>query len=110
MYTAIAERGDMQGAGTFLPIIHLVSQVSGPGAVHQHPSRCQSTAPASRFNEFTICFNRRFYPFNACRSLLGIAGGVTAPTYAELHAKKTKGGRAENGNGELSSLSGLAVL
>ena len=31
-------------------------------------------------NEFTFRFNRRFYPFNAFRSLLGIAGGVEAPT------------------------------
>ena len=37
-------------------------------------------------NEFTFCApNRRFYPFNAFRSLLGIAGDVTAPTYAEVY-------------------------
>lgn len=29
-------------------------------------------------------FYRRFYPFNAFRSLLGIAGDITAPTYAGL--------------------------
>jgi hypothetical protein len=33
-------------------------------------------------------FNRRFYPFNAFRSLLGIAGDVVAPTYAELYSGK----------------------
>ena len=37
-------------------------------------------------NEFTFRFNRRFYPFNAFRSLLGIAGGVEAPTYAQLYS------------------------
>jgi hypothetical protein len=37
-------------------------------------------------NEFTFHFNSRFYPFNAFRSLLGIASGVTAPTYAELYS------------------------
>ena len=37
-----------------------------------------------------IRFNRRFYPFNAFRFLLGIAGDVTAPTYAELYAKKAR--------------------
>jgi hypothetical protein len=37
-------------------------------------------------NEFTFRFNRRFYPFNAFRSLLGIAGDVKAPTYAELYS------------------------
>ncbi|MSU61970.1 MAG: IS1595 family transposase, partial [Pedosphaera sp.] len=30
--------------------------------------------------------NRRFYPFNAFRSLLGIAGDVAAPTYAGLYS------------------------
>ena len=33
-------------------------------------------------NEFTFRFNRRFYPFNAFRSLLGIAGNVEAPTFS----------------------------
>jgi hypothetical protein len=37
-------------------------------------------------NEFTFRFNRRFYPFNAFRSLLGIAGDARAPTYAELYS------------------------
>ena len=40
-------------------------------------------------NEFTFRFNRRFYPFNASRALLGVADDVTAPTYAELDAKKS---------------------
>jgi hypothetical protein len=46
------------------------------GVSHQHLQ--------AYLNEFTFRFNRRFYPFNTFRSLLGIAGGVTAPTYAEL--------------------------
>jgi ISXO2-like transposase domain len=37
-------------------------------------------------NEFTFRFNRRFYPFNAFRSLLGMAGGTEAPTFAELYS------------------------
>ncbi len=41
-------------------------------------------------NEFTFRFNRRFYPFNAFRSLLGIAGDVTAPTYADIYAAKSR--------------------
>ena len=36
--------------------------------------------------DFTFRFNRRFYPFNAFRSLLGIAGDTSAPTYAELYS------------------------
>ncbi len=41
-------------------------------------------------DEFTFRFNRRFYPFNAFRSLLGIAGNDTAHTYAELYAEKSR--------------------
>jgi hypothetical protein len=40
----------------------------------------------AHLNEFTFRFNRRFYPFNAFRSLLGIAGGVKAPTYSGLYS------------------------
>jgi hypothetical protein len=39
-------------------------------------------------NEFTFRFNRRFYPFNAFRSLLSIAAGTESPTYAELYSGK----------------------
>ena len=89
LHTAVAERGDMQVAETFLPIIHLV--FSNPKTwlrgIHHgvSPQHLQAY-----LNEFTFRFNRRFYPFNAFRSLLGIAGDVTAPTYAELHAKKSR--------------------
>ena len=31
-------------------------------------------------------FNRRLYPFNAFRSLLGITSNTTVPTYAELYS------------------------
>jgi len=41
-------------------------------------------------DEFTFRFNRRFYPFNAFRSLLGITGKVPAPTYAHLYAEKSR--------------------
>ena len=69
----------------YLPIIHLVfanlkTWLNGihHGVSHQHLQ--------ADLNEFTFRFNRRFYPFNAFRSLLGIAGDVTAPTYAELYS------------------------
>ena len=42
---------------------------------------CKPTSTSSRFR-----FNRRFYSFNAFRSLLGIAGGAEAPTFAELYS------------------------
>lgn len=88
-HTAVAERGDRQVAETFLPIIHLVfsnlkTWLRGThhGVSPQHLS--------AYLNEFTFRFNRRFYPFNAFRSLLGIAGDVTAPTYADLYAAKSR--------------------
>ena len=84
-HLAIAERGDPQVAEEYLPIIHLVfanlkTWLNGihHGVSHQHLQ--------AYLNEFTFRFNRRFYPFNAFRSLLGIAGGITAPTYAELYS------------------------
>ena len=84
-HTAVAERGDPQVAEEHLPMIHLVfaslkTWLVGThhGVSHQHLQ--------TYLNEFTFRFNRRFYPFNAFRSLLGIAGDVTAPTYAELYS------------------------
>lgn len=76
-------------AETFLPIIHLVfsNLKTWLRGIHHgvSPQHLQAY-----LNEFTFRFNRRFYPFNAFRSLLGIAGDVTAPTYAELYAKKSR--------------------
>ncbi len=84
-HLAVAERGDPQVAEDYLPIIHLVfanlkTWLNGVhhGVSHQHLQ--------AYLNEFTFRFNRRFYPFQAFRSLLGIAGGTTAPTYAELYS------------------------
>ena len=89
LHTAVAERGDMQVAETFLPIIHLVfsNLKTWLRGIHHgvNPQHLQAY-----LNEFTFRFNHRFYPFNAFRSLLGIAGDVTAPTYAELYTKKSR--------------------
>ena len=81
---AVAECGDPEVAEQYLPIIHLVfanlkTWLIGihHGVSHQHLQ--------AYLNEFTFRFNRRFYPINAFRSLLGIAGDTSAPTYAELY-------------------------
>lgn len=37
-------------------------------------------------NEFAFRFNRRFYPFNSFRSLLGIGGRTAGPTYDGLYS------------------------
>ena len=86
-HLAIAERGDPQVAEEYLPIIHLVfanlkTWLNGihHGVSHQHLQ--------AYLNEFTFRFNRRFYPFNAFRSLLGIAGDVTAPTTSSICASR----------------------
>lgn len=75
----------MQVAETFLPIIHLVFsnlKIWLRGIHHGvSPQHLQAY-----LNEFAF----RFYPFNAFRSLLGIAGDVTAQTYAEFYAKKSR--------------------
>lgn len=88
-HTAVAERGDMQVAETFLPIIHLVfsNLKIWLRGIHYgvSPQHLQAY-----LDEFTFRFNRRFYPFNAFRSMLGIAGGATAPTYSELYAAKSR--------------------
>ena len=88
-HTAVAERGDMQVAETFLPIIHLVFSNLKTWLRGTHHGVSPQHLPAY-LNEFTFRFNRRFYPFNAFRSLLGIAGDVTAPTYADLYAAKSR--------------------
>ena len=69
---AVAECGDPEVAEQYLPIIHLVfanlkTWLIGihHGVSHQHLQ--------AYLNEFTFRFNR-LYPFNAFRSLLGIAG------------------------------------
>ncbi len=82
---AIAGRGDPAVAEEFLPIVHLVfsNLKTWLGGIHHGVSAKHLQA---YLNEFTFRFNRRFYPFNAFRSLLGIAACVEAPTYAKLYS------------------------
>lgn len=79
------EAGDPAVAEEYLPIIHLIfsNLKAWINGVHHgvSPKHLQAY-----LNEFTFRFNRRFYPFNAFRSLLGIAGETNAPTYAELYS------------------------
>lgn len=81
----IAEHGDPLVAEEFMPIIHLVfsNLKTWLRGIHHgvSPQHLQAY-----LNEFTFRFNRRHYPFSAFRSLLGIAGDATAPTYAEFYA------------------------
>jgi transposase-like protein len=79
------EGGDASVPEEYLPIVHLVfsnlkSWLRGchHGVSPQHLQ--------AYLNEFTFRFNRRFYPFNAFRSLLGIGGKAAAPTYDALYS------------------------
>ena len=88
-HLAIAERGDPAVAEEFLPIIHLVfsNLKTWLNGIHHgvSPQHLQAY-----LNEYTFRFNRRFYPFNAFRSLFGIAGDIHAPTYASLYSGEWK--------------------
>ena len=68
-----------------MPLIHLVfsNLKTWINGVHHgvDPQHLQAYC-----NEFTFRFNRRFYPFNSFRSLLGIAADSEAHTYAGLYA------------------------
>lgn len=80
----VAERGEPGVAEDYLPIIHLVfSNLKAwlDGTHHGvSPQHLQAY-----LNEFVFRFNRRFYPFNAFRSLLGLATVNESPTYDELY-------------------------
>ena len=82
-HLAIAERGDPQVAEEYLPIIHLVfanlkTWLNGTitGSV---TSTCKPTSTNSPSGSTGVSIVQRL-PF-----LLGIAGDVTASTYAELY-------------------------
>jgi len=80
-----AENGSADVAEEYLPIVHLIfsNLKAWLNGVHHgvSPKHLQTY-----LNEFTFRFNRRFYPFNAFRSLLGIASGNAAPTYDGLYS------------------------
>src|SRR5271166_733235 len=82
---AIAECGDSEVTDEFLPIIHLVFANLKTWLIGIHHGVSERHLQAY-LNEFTFRFNRRFYPFNAFRSLLGIASDAKAPTYAQLYS------------------------
>ena len=77
--------GHSEVTDEFLPIIHLVfaNLKTWLTGIHHGVSERHLQA---YLNEFTFGFNRRFYPFNAFRSLLGIASDAKAPTYAQLYS------------------------
>lgn len=81
----IAACGDPDVADEFLPLVHLVfsNLKTWLNGIHHGVSGKHLQA---YLNEFAFRFNRRFYPMNAFRSLLGIASGTAAPTYKVLYS------------------------
>ena len=78
-----------------MPIIHLIfsNLKTWLNGIHHGVSAKHLQA---YLNEYQFRFNRRFYPFNAFRSLLGLAGDAVAPTFGELYSgewQHTIGGR-----------------
>jgi transposase-like protein len=84
---AVQQMGDPDITEEYLPIIHLVFSNLKTWLYGTHHSVSHQHLQAY-LNEYTFRFNRRFYPFNAFRSLLGIAGGAKSPTYEDLYSGK----------------------
>ena len=81
----VIEANDPAVAEEYLPIIHLVFSNLKAWLQGTHHGRVEPKHLQSYLNEFTFRFNRRFYPFNAFRSLLGIGTNGEGPTYDGLY-------------------------
>lgn len=84
-HTQVAQRGEHEVAEEYLPLIHLVFGNLKTWLLGAHHGVSPQHLQAY-LNEFTFRFNRRFYPFNAFRSLLGLGADAESPTYAELYS------------------------
>lgn len=82
---AVAQNGDPNITSEYLPLVHLVFSNLKTWLEGTHHSVSPQHLQAY-LNEFTFRFNRRFYPFNSFRSLLGIAGNAQSPTYNGLYS------------------------
>jgi ISXO2-like transposase domain/Transposase zinc-ribbon domain len=81
----VVEGGDPNVAEEYLPIVHLVFSNLKAWLQGTHHGRVEPKHLQAYLNEFTFRFNRRFYPFNAFRSLLGIGANGEAPTYDGIY-------------------------
>jgi ISXO2-like transposase domain/Transposase zinc-ribbon domain len=84
-HVPVSLRGSTELAEDYLPIIHLVfsNLKTWLRGIHHgvSPQHLQAY-----LNEYTFRFNRRFTPFNAFKSLLGIGGQNAGPTYEGLYS------------------------
>ena len=75
-----------QSTEAAMPGVHRVASLLKRWILGTHQGSVDPVHLQSYLEEFTFRFNRRFYPFNAFRSLLGLAGNATSPTKAELYS------------------------
>lgn len=76
---------DQEKTEAWLPMIHLIFSNLKAWLQGTHHGVSQQHLQAY-LNEFTFRFNRRFYPFHAFNSLLGIGVDVSSPTYEQLYS------------------------
>lgn len=88
-HIAAVENANPQVAEDYLPLIHLIfsNLKAWLNGVH-HGVDAQHLQ--AYLNEFTFRFNRRFYPLNSFKSLLGIGAENESATYAELYSGNWK--------------------
>lgn len=84
-HAAVVEGGDPEVAEKHLPLIHLVFSNLKAWLLGTHHAVSDRHLQAY-VNEFVFRFNRRFYPFNGFRSLLGLGACAEAPTYDALYS------------------------
>lgn len=80
----VVEGGDPAVAERQLPLVHLVFSNLKAWLLGTHHSVSDKHLQAY-LNEFVFRFNRRFYPFNGFRSLLGLGACAESPTYDSLY-------------------------
>ena len=84
----VVEGGNPEVAEEYLPIVHLVFSNLKAWLQGTHHGRVEPKHLQTYLNEFAFRFNRRFYPFNGFRSLLGIGANGESPTYDGLYRSK----------------------
>jgi transposase-like protein len=77
--------GDPERAEAHLPMVHLVFSNLKSWLRGTHHGVSQDHLQAY-LNEYVFRFNRRFYPFSAFNSVLGIAVKHEGPTYETLYS------------------------
>jgi hypothetical protein len=78
--------GDPENVQAALPMIHIVFSNLKAWLQGTFHGRVEPKHLQAYLNEYVFRFNRRFWPFNAFNSLLGIGVDVESPTYEQLYS------------------------